>query len=182
MSRELQVFEAIAARIAPGTSGTRLHGALAGAVCAGPAGPATGLGPLAAVFGIEPGAVALEAMRAAAAQIEARLRDAEIGFQPLLPEDDAPLARRVERLAEWCEAFVDGFSGIRGEGRARLSAEAGELLVDISAIAGELDIESLAHGDEEDERDYAEIVEFLRVAALNLFAEHAPRDGASGPH
>jgi len=179
MPAELQVFDAIAARLCPGCSGTRLHGALAGALCTGPGAQAAAAG-VAQALGIAAEGVVSEALRAALAQVEARLGDPDLGFTPLLPDDDAPLAERVRRLAEWCEAFVDGFSIQGSTGRA-MSADASELLLDISAIAGELEPESLAHGAEEDERDYAEIVEFLRVAALNLFSERASR-GASGPH
>jgi hypothetical protein len=175
MPAELQVFDAIAARLCPGSSGTRLHGALAGALCAEAAGDGTAAA-VAEALGIAAGALALDALGAALAQVEARLLDAELGFTPLLPDDDAPLAERVGRLAEWCESFVDGFSSGGGAGQ-RLSADASELLLDISAIAGELEPGSLAQGDEQDERDYVEIVEFLRVAALNLFGERAQRAG-----
>ena len=174
MPAELKVFDAIAARLRPGSSGTRLHGALTGALCADAGATPQRLLDIADVLGIGSEALALatDALRAACAQVESRLRETELGFTPLLPDDEEPLSLRVARLAEWCEAFIDGFSA-QGSARATLSAESSELLVDISAIAGELEPDSLAHGSEEDERDYAEIVEFLRVAALSIFTERA---------
>ena len=175
MPTEIQVFDAIAARLCPGASGTHLHGALAGVLCAN-ADAAGAPAAAAQALGIAPEPVVLEALRAALAQVEARLLDTDLGFTPLLPDDDEPLAARVEQLAQWCEAFVDGFSS-RSEARPRLSTDASELLTDISAIAGQLEPGSLVHGDEDDERDYVEIVEFLRVAALNLFGERTLHGG-----
>jgi len=181
MSAELQVFAAIAARLSPGGSGWRLHATLSGALCADRDGALARLDALAELLGIRAQALSRDALRAACAQVEARLREPDLGYAPLLPDDESPLAERVRALAEWCEAFVDGFSVLRGEARVRLSPESEELLVDISAIAGELEPESLAQGSEDDERDYAEIVEFLRIAVISLYTENA-RLGAPGTH
>ena len=176
MPTELQVFDAIAARLCPAATGSGLHGVLTGVLCVDGAGP-DAADAAARALAIDAAAVTLDALRAALAQVEARLLDAELAFTPLLPDDDAPLSARVTRLAQWCEAFVDGYS-TRDEKRGPVSADASELLLDISAIAGELQPESLGQGEEDDERDYAEIVEFLRVAALNLFGERASHGDA----
>ena len=36
------------------------------------------------------------------------LSDDELAFEPLLPNDDAPLAERVQALALWCQGFLAG--------------------------------------------------------------------------
>ena len=100
---------------------------------------------------------------------EEALRDPEFGFVPLLPEDGTSLAIRVQALAEWCEAFVDGFSAMSGG--AALSAETSEILADLGSIAGGLDEQSLVEGDDEDESDFLQIAEFVRIATLGIFTE-----------
>ena len=84
----------------------------------------------------------------------------------LLPGDDAPLAERAKALGQWCQGFLDGFGMVVGN--APLSAEAMEVLQDLSAIA---QVQSGLEESEDGESDYMEVMEYLRVAPLLLFAE-----------
>src|SRR5215831_16488664 len=54
----------------------------------------------------------------------------EMEFQPLLPDDDAPLARRTEALAQWCQGFLYGFGSVAGTQR-NLPAAVDEVLRDL---------------------------------------------------
>ena len=36
----------------------------------------------------------------------ANLRDEDLGFRPLIADDDEPLTQRVDDLAEWCGSFL----------------------------------------------------------------------------
>lgn len=83
-------------------------------------------------------------------------------FAPLLPDDDEPIDDRVEALAEWCAAFLAGFSAL---GTPDISEGEAEIIEDLTAICG---ADSGDSDDEEAERSYAEIVEYLKVTVLTL--------------
>lgn len=98
----------------------------------------------------------------AAASLSA-LSDQQLGFQPLLPDDDAALAERVGALLQWSGGFLGGLglSGFRSEGQVE-GVE--EFLADLGTIAGS-SVEAL-DGDEEGEVAYMELLEFLRMGTL----------------
>jgi uncharacterized protein YgfB (UPF0149 family) len=99
----------------------------------------------------------------------AGIDDPDLGFTLLLPDDDRPLAERATALRDWCEGFLYGF-GIAGVSPDHaLSAEGREALRDIGELT-RLDAEQVAE-DESEEGALAEIVEFLRVAALLIREE-----------
>ena len=115
----------------------------------------------------------LESLRRAATVL---LDDPQMRFQPLLPDDDTPMADRVAALMQWCQAFLGGF-GLAGGSDQDGSASRREALTDLQRIAG---FSYEAGEDEEDETALAEIVEFVRVAALMLRQEAAPAPDADG--
>ena len=91
----------------------------------------------------------------------------DFDFQLLLPADDAPLAERADALVDWCRGFLGGF-GLAAPAADALSGESVEALEDIGRIAAS----DLAYdGSEADESALAEIVEFVRVAALLLHGD-----------
>jgi uncharacterized protein len=89
----------------------------------------------------------------------------------LLPDDDAPLARRAEALAQWCQGFLYGFGSVAGTQR-NLPAQVDEVLKDLTQIS------RASAGDSEptddDEEDYVEIVEYVRVGAQLVHDELLP--------
>ena len=104
------------------------------------------------------------------------------GFEPLLPGDEDTTATRATALAHWCEGFLHGLVSARhGDAlKERLAAEPlADIIKDMLQITrAEVD----DHSDEEaDEEAYAEIVEYLRVAAQLTYEElsdlrHATED------
>lgn len=94
-------------------------------------------------------------------------------FSPLLPDDSASLSERTAALAHWSEGYLHGLvSTEQGEPiRKRLAEEpiAG-IIRDLLAIT-RADVD--ADGDEDDENAYAEVVEYLRVAAQLVYEELA---------
>ena len=170
MQVESEDFAAIAAILDPELSAASLHGALVGGLCAD-AGAALSASALGACLDLvlDEQDVKASGVHEALLATEEALRDPEFGFVPLLPEDGTSLAIRVQALAEWCEAFVDGFSAMSGG--AALSAETSEILADLGSIAGGLDEQSLVEGDDEDESDFLQIAEFVRIATLGIFTE-----------
>ncbi|WP_027328207.1 UPF0149 family protein [Marinimicrobium agarilyticum] len=114
-----------------------------------------------------------ETVRAALVQLyrDTRQQLAQQGFslQPLLPSDDREITLRVTCLGQWCHGFLVGFGSAGHAGDSDLSDEAREALEDFAAIAQvDLDEEESARAAE---NDYAELVEYVRMAALSLFME-----------
>ena len=95
----------------------------------------------------------------------------DMSFAPLLPDDDEPVADRVEALAEWCSAFLAGIASL---GDLRLSEEESDVLEDLSAIAS---AEVGTENEEEAERLYTEVVEYIRVSVLLLLQPDAEEEG-----
>jgi len=99
-------------------------------------------------------------------QTRQAFEDAQFAFDLLLPEDEAPLSQRAQSLAHWCQGYLYGL-GMGGE--RKWSGQAEEILRDFQAIC-QLDPE--AEG-EENERAFAELVEYVRIGAQLLFTEAA---------
>jgi uncharacterized protein YgfB (UPF0149 family) len=105
------------------------------------------------------------------------LRDEEFTFVPLLPDDEIDIARRSEALADWCNGFLAGFAyEAAGEDAAgsALSQPSSEALRDIAALA-QLEAGADEH-DEDAEGHYTELVEYLRVAVINIFLDNTVED------
>jgi yecA family protein len=104
----------------------------------------------------------------------AALQNGELSFHPLLPDDDAALAERVDGLGQWCQGFLAGF-GMAGS-KLRIDEELAEALRDLSAIAqvGTND----GDADENSESDLFSICEYVRLTAVEIFLQYNIDDGA----
>lgn len=95
-------------------------------------------------------------------------------FEPLLPDDEDTTAARATALAHWCDGFLHGLVSAE-HGAALKERLAAEPLADI--IKDMLQITratTVADGhSESDEAAYAELVEYLRVAAQLTYEELA---------
>lgn len=100
--------------------------------------------------------------------VKGELSGDEVTVVLLLPSDEAPLSERAAALGQWCQGFLGGF-GLTARDAA-LSAEAMEVLQDLSAIA---QVQNALEESEDGESDYMEVMEYLRVAPLLLFSECA---------
>ena len=101
------------------------------------------------------------------------LRDPNYGFSPLIPDDDDELELRSEALASWCEGFLQGFAaGVAGSDQ--ISTDAAEILRDMAQIA-RLEVDSTSDIDEQ-ESDFIELVEYVRVVVLNLYQTYTSDD------
>lgn len=105
------------------------------------------------------------------------LFDPDLGFAPLLPDDEAGLETRVQALAGWCSGFLYGLASQQGEADeldlSRLSAETREVVNDLSQLSrAGLTAEDSAG--ESAEGDYAELVEYVRVGVQMIFLELRP--------
>ena len=95
-------------------------------------------------------------------------------FAPLLPHDAEDAQQRTVAMAHWCEGFLHGLVSARHE-QALKERLAAEPLADI--IGDMLQITRAAVDEETDaetnEAAYAEIVEYMRVAAQLAYEELA---------
>lgn len=165
-------------RLKLGTSASELHGSLCGYLAGG---GRLGRQPLLAVLHLDgeapaPAPADATTLERLAIQAAGHLADPELGFEPMLPADDRPLAERAEATVEWCRGFLGGFGLAGSEAHANLSEEAQEILRDLATIAAS----NLDFGGEEDDEDaLIELHEFIRVGAMLLHTECAG-DPAAG--
>jgi uncharacterized protein YgfB (UPF0149 family) len=168
-----------------GVEASEAHGCLCGALCTDSAFPATEWAAEVLPEDAEPGQVPplvalLADLRDATA---ATLAGDDMDFQPMLPRDETPLEERVRALAAWCGGFLYGLG--RSGALDQLPGSLEEIVQDFSEISRA----GLAHGEagEDAERDYAELVEFVRASVQLAWEELAPQrsratTGSGGNH
>lgn len=110
--------------------------------------------------------------QAAAASLGA-LCDPDYGFSPLVPDDDDELEIRSEGLALWSEGFLKGFAaGVTQSDQ--VTTESAEILRDLAQIA-RVEVSGFDDFDEQ-ENDFFELLEYVRVVVLNLYSTYALDD------
>jgi uncharacterized protein YgfB (UPF0149 family) len=100
-------------------------------------------------------------------------------FAPLLPDDEASLSERADALSLWCQGFLYGLGSGTTPDPGKVSAEAGEIIRDLTEIT-HVGVEA-GEENEENEAAFAEVVEFVRVGVQLLFVELAPARGQEPP-
>jgi uncharacterized protein len=160
-----------------GVDPSDLHGSLCGYLCAGGADHPRGW---MAALEIESEDGAGDAQQRLLERVSRACRqqldDPELGFEPLLPDEDEPLRERADALVHWCRGFLGGL-GLAGISAERgLSPDGAEILRDFSTIAGT----RFEYKDaEEDENALSEVVEFIRVGVLLVHTELCAPPAAS---
>ena len=97
---------------------------------------------------------------------EQQLSGEGFDFQLFLPDDNSGLYSRVEALSNWCQGFLFGLSQGGLTDPDGLPGELPEIVKDLVEISR---AESYELDDEaQDEKDFMELVEFVRVA-VQLF-------------
>ena len=96
------------------------------------------------------------------------IQSSDLDFLLLLPADDNSLTDRAAALAEWCHGFLNGY-GV-GAGSQVLTAECREILEDYAKICRVSVAE--ANIEEEDEQALYELIEYVRMGAIHMYAEH----------
>ena len=166
-------------------SPSQLHGCLCGLLSAGaPPMVEYGLDALAQALDlVVHGELAGRVMQLYSAS-GAVLQDEEFTFYPLLPAEETDISERTLALAAWCEGFLTGFAyAAAGEDQSgkTFSEPCSEALRDIAALAQAEAAEDEI--DDEAEENYAELVEYLRIAVINVYLENGaePQDHAIHP-
>jgi uncharacterized protein YgfB (UPF0149 family) len=96
------------------------------------------------------------------------LDKADFSFELWLPDDRRSCQERLLALAEWCRGFLEGLVSVTGNDLNTLSADTRELLQDLMEIG---DVDTDIDECDQDEREYLELAEFVKVAALNIFLD-----------
>ena len=101
-----------------------------------------------------------------------QLSAADFGFQLLLPEDDTELTSRTESLGAWSSGFLSGFGLSFDHTKQSLSSEVTDAMEDLANIAQvSFDVDDEDLEGESAETSYLELVEYVRLAAMMVFAE-----------
>ncbi len=97
----------------------------------------------------------------------------EFTFTPLLPPDELVLSQRLTALAAWCQGYLYGVGLGSLPPIDALTPESREFLADVQSIA-HVDTVVVAGAGEQNEADFCELVEYLRVGVPLLY-EVRPR-------
>jgi hypothetical protein len=89
-------------------------------------------------------------------------------FVLLLPDDDYALSERIESLVVWVQGFLEGIAISASERLQSMGSELQEILKDFVEIC---QIDTRVEQDEEGEKEFFEISEYIRIGVLNLYAE-----------
>jgi len=108
----------------------------------------------------------------------AALNDADLGFEPAVPDDSAPLSNRAISLIDFCSGFQYGLGlSSAGKNMADLPADTKEVIADFQAIEN-LDLDAV---DETDDDAWQELLEYVRVGVLLIHEELQPVSASHSP-
>lgn len=82
-----------------------------------------------------------------------------------LPGDDEALGLRIQSLGLWCQSFVSGF------GQGLKSRQVSDVVEEVLRDFAEISRVETAEENEESEKLYVEVSEFVRLAWLNVYAD-----------
>ncbi len=163
-------LQRVLARLRALTDAAEAHGTLVGALCSMSCCLDDWLAEILPDGRADEGAAA--SLRAVFDSTSVALDDANLGFEPLLPTDEAPIGERTVALGEWCQGFLYGLGSGAMPDPETLQTDAAEVLRDFAEISRvdvdpEDDIES-------NEEAYAELVEFVRVGVQLIYTHLSP--------
>ena len=96
------------------------------------------------------------------------LSDDQYGFMPVLPDVGYNLSDRVQALSSWCQGFLQGF-GLGGELKdSEIEDDIKATLHDFAEIAR---VEAVIEPSDEEEANYNQLMEYVRVACLMVYGE-----------
>lgn len=151
----------------PGITPAEFHGLLTGQLCSGIIQPDPE--DMSDLLDHELLPVVRKLLERLASEANSQLGGVDYSFQPLLPPDEAGIDQRVLALAQWCESFTTGFAAGYIRPESNLSKEAREILHDFGDLACIADTQGEV--DEQDEEDFMELVEYVRMAAITLYQQ-----------
>ena len=104
-------------------------------------------------------------------QIQESFQDLNFDLNLLLPDNNETLEKRVMALGDWCRGFLCGL-GLAGVTIENLETEiVKEIIQDLSQIAHIDTHTSFDAYEEDNEKNYSDLVEYIRVATQNVQIE-----------
>ena len=161
-------ISAVLTRLRLGVNASDLHGSLTGYLCAGGRAGADDWLDRLELSPADAQAARDDTLAALLVAGLAQFNHEPAQVEPLLPAASAALVARTDALVEWCRGFLGGFGLVGSTLHARLSDDANEILADFGTIAtSRLEVEGGAN----DEQAFADVLDFVRVAAARLHRE-----------
>ena len=106
----------------------------------------------------------------------------DYSLQLFLPDDDTEIAVRTQALAQWTQGFLVGFGAAGIDPKTLFSSDNADALRDLAQITQVASVDSdLSSQDDSEEADYFELTEYVRVVALNFYAEYTIIDSKQSP-
>ncbi|MCH1925043.1 UPF0149 family protein [Shewanella sp. C32] len=99
--------------------------------------------------------------------VAARLADPDFGFTLLLPEEEEPLATRLEALSLWTQSFLTGIAVVQPK-LNQSSSDVRDVIRDLAEIT---QVDLNVSDDEESEAAFEELLEFVRMSTILCFTE-----------
>lgn len=106
-----------------------------------------------------------------------KLQEFSFDFELLIPNDDAPLQERAEALSYWCQGFIVALNRAGINYKKMPPSETKEAIHHIIEIS-KLDYKMI-DVTESDELAYNEVMEYVRMAVILVYAELAAGKGQS---
>lgn len=107
---------------------------------------------------------------------KAQLDSGDYGLQLYLPDDFTEMEQRLQALSQWCHGFLTGFGSAGIDPNAEFSTDQADSLRDIAAIVqvtiDEDENVKEERGEEEQESDFSDLVEHVRIIALNFYEDN----------
>ncbi len=104
-----------------------------------------------------------------------QLNSGNYDMQLMLPDEDTDLDQRTVALSQWCHGFLTGFGSAGIDPDQEFSSDNADALRDMAAIVQAAVSDD--DDDEEQESGFYDLVEYVRVVAMNFYAEqHADDD------
>lgn len=104
-----------------------------------------------------------------------QLQAGEMSLRLLLPDDEVELPLRISAIGHWCEGFLKGFA-LAGkateakQGQQQYLADTSEALSDIASIS-QISIDGEEIDPDNNEKEYFEVCEYLRLATINIYLD-----------
>lgn len=99
-------------------------------------------------------------------------------FSLLLPDDDYALSERIDSLVAWVSGFLEGVAVSASERLQKVGEDLQEILRDFVEIC---QLDSRVGQEEASEKEFFEILEYVRIGVLNLYAELHAVPGTQAP-
>jgi uncharacterized protein YgfB (UPF0149 family) len=153
------------------TSVSEIHGVLSGQICAYSAAFDLDLSVKILEIPNDTKEVITNLLKMLAEDILSQLKTENYAFELLLPDADEEFSQRLIALSHWCDGFNAGFAGAWVRDDSAMETDTREVLSDFSRIA-EVDEENEEASESDNEINFMEIEEYVRMAAITVFLQN----------